>query len=179
VARLRQAARAGTLSIMVGGEAPVFEKLRPLLGCMGTDITHCGDVGCGQVVKILNNMTVFVTVHALAEALAIGRRAGVNPQMLFETMALGSSDSFVLRNVGLKHLVPGHFPEQAFPTEYAIKDIQLALELARDGEIYAQLADTTRALLERTREAGFAKAYYPIMIQLLEATPWPAAQPAA
>ena len=47
------------------------------------------------------------------------------------------------------------------------------------GEIYAQLADTTRALLERTREAGFAKAYYPIMIQLLEATPWPAAQPAA
>ncbi len=169
VARLRAAARAGTLSIMVGGSKEVFDLVRPLLGCMGTDITHCGKVGNGQVVKILNNMTVFVTVHALAEALAIGRQAGVDPQMLFETMALGSSDSFVLRNVGLKHLVPGNFPEQAFPTEYAIKDISQALELARDGEISAMLADTTRALLERTRDAGFAKAYYPVMLRLLEA----------
>ena len=169
VARLRQAARDGTLSIMVGGPADAFEAVLPLLGCMGTDITHCGPVGCGQVVKILNNMTVFMTVHTLAEALTIGRRAGVDGDLLLKTMSLGSSDSFALRNVGLKHLAKDFFPLATFPTDYAIKDIRLALELARDGEVSATLADTTRALLERTRDAGFAREYYPVMIRLIEA----------
>jgi 3-hydroxyisobutyrate dehydrogenase-like beta-hydroxyacid dehydrogenase len=169
VARLRQAARDGTLSIMVGGPVDAFEAVRPLLATMGSDITHCGAVGCGQVVKILNNMTVFMTVHTLAEALTIGRRAGVDGDLLLNTMSLGSSDSFALRNVGLKHLAKDFFPLATFPTDYAIKDISLALELARDGEVCATLADTTRALLERTREAGFAKEYYPIMTRLIEA----------
>lgn len=169
VARLREAARAGTLSIMVGGPRDAFDRLLPLLSCMGTDITHCGDVGNGQVVKILNNMAVFMMVHTLAEALTIGRRAGVDGELLLRTMALGSSDSFVLRNVGLKYLVADRFPTLTFPTDYAIKDISLALELARDGEVNAMLAETTRALLERTRDAGFAKEYYPIMIRLIEA----------
>lgn len=168
VARLREAARTGTLSIMVGSSQEAFETVRPLLSHMGTDITHCGAVGCGQVAKILNNMTVFMTVHALAEALTIGRRAGMDGRKLLETMALGSSDSFVLRNVGLKYLAEDHFPTQTFPTDYAIKDIQLALELARDGEVAAYMAEGTRALLERSRDAGFAKEYYPIMIRLIE-----------
>ncbi|MFN0160080.1 MAG: NAD(P)-dependent oxidoreductase [Burkholderiales bacterium] len=169
VARLREAARLGTLSIMVGGPRDAFETVRPLLACMGTDITHCGAVGAGQVVKILNNMVVFVTAHALAEALAIGRRAGVDGALLFNTMALGSSDSFVLRNQGIKNMVNDDFPQSAFPTDYALKDIDLALELAQDGSIDAQLTATTRAMLARTRDAGYAKNYYPIMLKLIEA----------
>lgn len=168
VARLREAARLGTLSIMVGGPKDAYDAVLPYLKCMGSDITHCGDVGAGQTVKILNNMIVFMTAHALAEAMLIGREAGVDPKLLFETMALGSSDSFVLRNQGLKALVSGHFPLQAFPTEYAIKDISLALELARDGGVVAEQASRTHALLEQTRDAGYAKEYYPIMIKLLE-----------
>ena len=168
VARLREAARLGTLSIMVGGPKEAYEAVLPYLKCMGSDITHCGVVGAGQTVKILNNMIVFMTAHALAEAMLIGREAGVDPKLLFETMSLGSSDSFVLRNQGLKALVPGHFPLQAFPTEYAIKDIALALELARDGGVVAEQAARTHALLEKTRDAGYAKEYYPVMIKLLE-----------
>ena len=168
VARLREAARLGTLSIMAGGPKDALETVLPYLKCMGSDITHCGEVGAGQTVKILNNMIVFMTVHALAEALLIGREAGVDPKLLFETMALGSSDSFVLRNQGFKSLVPGTFPQQTFPTDYAIKDIALALELARDGGVVAEQAARTHALLEQTRDAGFAKEYYPVMIKLLE-----------
>lgn len=168
VARLREAARLGTLSIMVGGPKDAYEKVLPYLQCMGSDITHCGAVGAGQTVKILNNMIVFMTAHALSEALLIGREAGVDPKLLFETMALGSSDSFVLRNQGFKSLVPGQFPLQAFPTEYAIKDIALALELARDGGVVAEQASRTHALLEKTRDAGYAKEYYTVMIKLLE-----------
>jgi 3-hydroxyisobutyrate dehydrogenase-like beta-hydroxyacid dehydrogenase len=168
VARMRQAAKDGTLSIMVGGPEEVFERIRPYLACMGTELTHCGGVGNGQVVKIINNMVVFMTAHALSEALAIGRRAGVDGRLLFETMAKGSSDSFWLRNSGMRNLVPGHFPEDAFPTDYAIKDISYALELAADGGIDARAAKLTRQVLGEASEAGYGKAYYPVILKLIE-----------
>ena len=76
IARTREAAQKGTLSITVGASAEVFARIEPLLRCVGSDITHCGGVGNGQVVKILNNMVLFQTVNALAEALALGRRSG-------------------------------------------------------------------------------------------------------
>lgn len=169
VARMRQAAKDGTLSIMVGGPPEVFERVRPFLATMGTDITHCGDVGSGQVVKILNNMVVFMTVNALAEALAIGRAAGVDGGLLFDVMSKGSADSFALRTPGLKSLVPDTFPEQAFPTDYAIKDIRLALELASQAGVNAPAAEHTRQVLEATSKAGYGRAYYPAMIRLIEA----------
>lgn len=168
VARMRQAAKDGTLSIMVGGGSDVFDAVRPFLACMGSDVTHCGEVGAGQVVKILNNMIVFMTVHALAEALAIGRKAGVDGKLLFDVMSMGSADSFALRTPGQKALVPDSFPENTFPTDYAIKDIRLALELAREGGVEAQAAELTHALLEKTTAAGFGRAYYPAMIRLIE-----------
>lgn len=168
VARLRQAARDGTLSIMVGGEADVFDAVKPMLSTMGTEITHCGPVGAGQVVKILNNMVVFMTVHALAEALAIGRKAGVDGALLFDVMSKGSADSFMLRNAGMKSLVPESFPESAFPTDYAIKDISLALELARQTGIDAGSAQRTLDMLNKTSAAGFARAYYPAMLKLID-----------
>ncbi|OYZ98272.1 MAG: 2-hydroxy-3-oxopropionate reductase [Rhizobiales bacterium 17-65-6] len=170
VARMRQAAKDGTLSIMVCGTPEVFGAVRPFLATMGTDITHCGGIGSGQVVKVLNNMVVFMTVNALAEALAIGRAAGVDGALLFDVMSKGSADSFALRTPGLKSLVPDTFPEQTFPTDYAIKDIKLALELASQGGIDAQAAKHTREMLEATSKAGYGRAYYPAMIRLIEAT---------
>src|SRR5580704_1958718 len=82
VARTREAASRGELSIMVGADEATFEHVRPILQTMGTDVTHCGPIGCGQVVKILNNMLVFQHCAALAEAIAIGRRNGVSPEVL-------------------------------------------------------------------------------------------------
>ena len=167
VARMRQAAIDGTLSIMVGASAGDFKMIEPLLSCMGTEVTHCGDIGSGQVVKILNNMVVFMTVNALAEALAIGRKAGVDGALLFDVMSKGSADSFALRTPGQKALVPGNFPTNTFPTTYAIKDIKLALELAEQGGIDAASAALTAGLLEKTNAAGYGQNYYPAMINLI------------
>jgi 3-hydroxyisobutyrate dehydrogenase-like beta-hydroxyacid dehydrogenase len=136
---------------------------------MGTEITHCGDTGTGQVAKVLNNMVVFMTVNALAEALAIGRSAGVDGGLLFDVMSKGSADSFALRTPGQKALVPGKFPENTFPTTYAIKDISLALELAQQGDIDAASASLTANLLKKTAEAGYSQNYYPAMINLIAA----------
>jgi 3-hydroxyisobutyrate dehydrogenase-like beta-hydroxyacid dehydrogenase len=167
VAGMRARAHAGTLSIMVGGMPEVFAAVQPHLAHMG-EVTHCGAVGFGQVVKALNNMVVFMTANALAEAITIGRRAGIDAELLFETMAKGSSDSAVLRTGGLKHLVPDHFPEDAFPTDYALKDISLALELAKDVGVDAPAAQHTRDLLEATSRAGYGRHYYPVMVKLIE-----------
>jgi 3-hydroxyisobutyrate dehydrogenase-like beta-hydroxyacid dehydrogenase len=167
VAGMRARAHAGTLSIMVGATPDEFAAVQPQLAHMG-EATLCGDVGCGQIVKALNNMVVFMTANALAEAITIGRRAGMDAKLLFETMAKGSSDSAVLRTGGLKHLVPDHFPEDAFPTDYALKDISLALELARDVGVNAPAAQHTRDLLEATSRAGYGRNYYPAMVKLIE-----------
>ncbi|MFT6776021.1 MAG: 3-hydroxyisobutyrate dehydrogenase, partial [Paracoccaceae bacterium] len=130
VARTRQAAIDGTLSIMVGADPQVFAQIEPLLAMAATEVTHCGPVGCGQVVKILNNMVLFETVVALAEALTIGEAAGVDRAALLGTMSKGSADSFALRNHGLKAMVPDTFPVGAFSTDYALKDVSYALALA-------------------------------------------------
>ena len=168
VARTREAAVQGTLFITVGGGPVDFEAVRPFLACMGSDVLHCGAVGCGQIVKILNNITVMMTVNALSEVLTIGRRAGVDGKELFNALSQGSADSFVLRNHGLKSLVPDTFPEKVFPVDYAIKDAALALALARAGGFEPHIATYTHEMLCKTRDAGFAPNYHPAVIQLID-----------
>lgn len=168
VARLRQAAQDGTLLITVGATKEMFSALEPYLSCMGTDVVHAGGLGNGQVIKILNNMIVFQNINALAEALAVGRKAGVDGRLLFETLQLGSADSFQLRKSAMATLVPDEFPEKRFPTVYAIKDMALALQLAADAGLTIQAAEQTMELLQATRDAGFEQNYYPVMIKLID-----------
>jgi 3-hydroxyisobutyrate dehydrogenase-like beta-hydroxyacid dehydrogenase len=168
VARLRQAAKDGTLLITVGATPEVFAALEPFLACMGSDVVHAGGLGNGQVIKILNNMVVFQTINALAEAIAVGRAAGVDGRLLFETLQLGSADSFPLRRSAMATLVPDEFPTKTFPTVYAIKDLGLALSLADAAGLDLRAAKQTMALLEETRDAGYADEYYPVMVRLID-----------
>ena len=167
VARTRAAAEAGTLSIMVGAAASIYTRLEPLLRHMGEDITHCGDVGAGQTVKIMNNMVLFQTVSALAEALHIARRSGVEPRVLFETLAKGSADSFALRNHGMKALLPEIFPTLAFSARYALKDNDYALALAEAAGVKAEGAELVARRLQESIDAGDGDDYFPVLSRLL------------
>jgi 3-hydroxyisobutyrate dehydrogenase len=168
VSRTRAAAEAGTLSILVGGAAKVFDEIKPLLDCFAADVTLCGDTGAGQVVKQLNNMILTETVVALAEALSVGRRAGLDDKLLFETLTKCSADSFALRNHGMKALLPGEFPERAFPTTYMLKDVSYAIELAADQGLKLPGAELAKNLLEQTADAGYAENYFPALIKVLD-----------
>jgi 3-hydroxyisobutyrate dehydrogenase len=168
VARTREAAARGELSIMVGATDAVFAHIRPVLETMGTDVTHCGGIGCGQVVKILNNMLVFQHTAALAEAIAIGRRNGVPPDLLLPTIAKGSGDSFVLRSHGMKSMLPRDFPERAFSTRYAIKDLSYALEMAAAAGLAVPGAELTMQRLRQSEQAGNAEAYHPAVLRLID-----------
>jgi 3-hydroxyisobutyrate dehydrogenase len=167
IARTRQAAQDGTLSVMVGGQRELFDRIEPVIRCFATDVTHCGDVGAGQVTKILNNMVLFETVNALSEAVAVARASGVDPKLLLETLSKGSADSFALRNHGLKAIVPGVFPERAFSTEYALKDLSYALELADDAGIKLRGAELIGTILQEAIDAGTGENYFPVIAKLI------------
>ena len=167
VARTRAAAEAGTLSVMVGAEPAVFERVKPLLATFASDITLCGPVGCGQVVKILNNMVLFETVVALCEARAIGERAGVDAALLFDTLSKGSADSFALRHHGMKSVLPGDYPERAFSVKYAHKDLLYALRLARETGVDARGARTVDGWYEQAIAAGYGDHYHPVISRLI------------
>jgi 3-hydroxyisobutyrate dehydrogenase-like beta-hydroxyacid dehydrogenase len=168
IAKTRQAAEQGTLSIMVGATASLFAQLQPVLATMGSEVTHCGAVGCGQLVKLMNNMVIAQTVVALSEAITIARRAGMDDKLLFETMTKGSSDSFALRNHGMKAVLPGEFPENAFSARYMLKDLSYALALAAETGVDAAGAKHAAALLEAAIEAGDGDRYWPAIVKVIE-----------
>ncbi len=168
VARTREAAARGELSIMVGATEPVFAHIRPVLETMGTDVTHCGPVGCGQVVKILNNMLVFQNTAALAEAIALGRRNGVAPELLLATIAKGSGDSFALRSHGMKAMLPRAFPERAFSTRYAMKDLSYALEMAEAAGLEVPGARLAMARLQQAERQGHGDEYHPVVLTVID-----------
>ena len=167
VARTRAAAEAGTLSVMVGASERTFRRIEPLLASFASEITRCGEVGAGQLTKILNNMVLFETGVALAEALKVARRGGLDPALLFATLAKGSADSFALRNHGVKAMLPGIFPERAFSVQYALKDIAYALECAAELDLKLPGAELARARLEQAIAQGFGEQYWPVIAKVI------------
>ena len=168
VARTREAAASGKLAIMVGATDETFAHVREILETMGTDVSHCGPVGCGQVLKILNNMLVFENTHALAEAIAIGRRNGVEPDTLLRILSTGSGDSFILRNHGMKAMVPQEYPERAFSVRYSIKDLSYALEMADEAGLKVEGARLAMQRLKASEAAGDGDRYHPVVRRLID-----------
>jgi 3-hydroxyisobutyrate dehydrogenase-like beta-hydroxyacid dehydrogenase len=168
IARTRQAAQDGTLSVMVGATPEQFSQVEPLIRHFATDVTLCGGTGAGQVTKILNNMVLFQTVNALAEAVAIARHSGVEPQLLLETLSKGSADSFALRNHGMKAIIPDEFPLRAFSTQYAQKDLGYALELGARAGLNLRGAALIRTIFEEAIGKGMGDAYFPVIARLVD-----------
>ena len=165
VARTREAAAKGTLSIMVGATEQVFKRVRPMLAHIGTDITHCGAPGAGQATKLINNMVLFQNVVALAEALTLARRAGLSATRVFETLMTGSADSFALRHHGMKSMLPDEYPERAYSVEYALKDMLYLLDFAKQARADLKGAKHAMAVLERAVAAGNGKKYFPVLVK--------------
>ena len=168
VARTREAAQRGELSIMVGAEAALYAKIEPLLRYMGSDVTHCGGTGCGQVVKLVNNALVFENTVAIAEMMVLSERAGVAPEVLLDAVAKGSGDSFALRNHARKSMLPRQFPEKSFPPEYVLKDISYVLELAHQVNVSAHVTELARRYYAATASNGWSGRYFPAVIEVVD-----------
>ena len=167
VARTREAAKDGTLLALVGASDGVFARVKPMLECMASDIVHCGGPGAGQAMKLINNVVLFQNVVALAEALVLVKHTGIDPKRAFEILAKGSADSFALRNHGMKAMVAGQYPERAFSSEYALKDIRYALRLGEEAGLFLTGADNAKELIKKAVRAGFGKEYFPALAKVI------------
>ena len=168
IARGVSSAEDGTLSIMVGGSKEVFDRIHPAMSCMGTEITHCGGVGTGMVMKLMNNFIVFMNTSALAEALLIGTRAGVDGELLFETLSRGSADSFVLRKHGMQYMVKEDYPDDVFSVTYSLKDLSYALKLAEQTNVNAETGKLVERRFKEAIDSGYGPFYGPVVYKLLQ-----------
>jgi 2-hydroxy-3-oxopropionate reductase len=122
-------AQQGTLSIMVGGEAAAFERALPIFQVLGQNIVHIGDAGAGQVTKACNQIVVALTVQAVAEALTLAQRSGVDAARVRSALLGGFAQSRVLEVHGQK-MLDGNFAP-GFKLSLFRKDLEIVLQTAR------------------------------------------------
>jgi 3-hydroxyisobutyrate dehydrogenase len=124
-------ARAGTLAIMAGGDAAVFERCLPVLQAMGKTIVHVGPSGAGQVVKCCNQVAGGLNLLAAAEAINLARKAGVDPARMLEVVSAGAAGSWMLSNLAPRAVNRDYAP--GFMVDLMQKDLRLVLDEANES----------------------------------------------
>ena len=118
----------GTLSFMVGGKQEVFDQYKDLLGAMGSSVVRCGEVGAGNTTKLANQIIVACNIQALAEALTLAQKAGVDPELVFNAIKGGLAGSTVM-NAKAPMMIAGN-EKPGFKIDLHIKDLNNALDCA-------------------------------------------------
>ena len=159
-------ARAGTLSIMVGGDAAVLESVRPLLARLGKTIVLQGPAGAGQHTKMVNQMLIAANMVGVCEALLYASRAGLDPLRVIESVGSGAAASWGINNLGPKIAARDFAP--GFYVEHFLKDMGIALrEGARMGLTLPGLALAER-LYREVAALGHARSGTQALIVALE-----------
>jgi 2-hydroxy-3-oxopropionate reductase len=143
---------AGTLSIMVGGEAEDFQRATPLFESMGKTIVHVGAAGAGQIVKACNQIVVAINYAAVSEALVLGAKSGVDPDKIVQVLSGGLAASRVLELKGASMIA--HNFEPGFRIDLHRKDLGIALAAARASAVPVPASSVVSQLFEALSAAG-------------------------
>lgn len=167
VGKTAEHAVSGTLTLMIGGEPTVIERVRPVLACMASDLVHCGALGMGQAMKLTNNLLASALMAANAEALVGGMKAGLSLETMLgvfrTTMAWNQQLAVAMHNRALK----GNF-EPGFRVRLAYKDCRLAMSMNSALGLEAPLGSTVVAILSQAMEKGLAEADVGALLKLRE-----------
>ncbi len=142
----------GTIVIMVGGEASVFEAQLPLLKSFSKEVIHVGPIGMGSVAKLCNNMLAFCNLAAASEALLLGAAAGIDVHKLYDVICNASGNSDAFRGLGPKAFERNFKP--GFALDLAHKDMRLALEMADECGMPGMIAPQVMTLMRMGRAKG-------------------------
>ncbi|GHD59303.1 2-hydroxy-3-oxopropionate reductase [Thalassobaculum fulvum] len=164
------AAEAGTLTVMAGGSDPDFARAEPLFRAMGQRITHVGPVGAGQIAKTANQMIVGLTIGAVAEALALSKRAGVDPARVREAIFGGFAHSRILELHG-ERMVTGDFQPRARVTIQR-KDMRAARDLAEQVGLALPGLAANLPLWEALAEAGRGDLDHSALVLAIDPEEW-------
>jgi 3-hydroxyisobutyrate dehydrogenase-like beta-hydroxyacid dehydrogenase len=159
-------AEAASLAIMVGGTDEAVARVRPVLECLGSRVTHVGGIGAGQVAKAANQMIVALTIGAVAEAFALARKAGIDPVRLREALMGGFAHSRILELHG-QRMVEGRFAPGGRVTLQR-KDVRQALDLAASLGIELPATELSLRLWDRMIEKGWGDLDHSALIKLYE-----------
>lgn len=166
-------AAAGTLAIMVGGDAGDLEEARPVLAAMGANIIHVGGNGAGEVAKLCNNLISGAALIAVAEAFRIGEAFGVDPQVLTDVIGKSSGATWVMQHM---HPVPGIVDSAASSRQYApgfmtdlmAKDLGLAVAAARDKRVPVVVAPAAQQLYRMASSHGLGREDFSAVYKFLK-----------
>ena len=159
-------AKAGTLTIMCGGDAAVFQRVKPLLECMGKNITLVGGNGDGQTTKVANQIIVALNIAAVGEALVFASKAGADPAKVREALMGGFASSRILEVHGERMIKRTFNP--GFRIQLHQKDLGLALQGARElGVALPQTANAAQ-LMQACAAHGLGELDHSALVQALE-----------
>jgi 2-hydroxy-3-oxopropionate reductase len=159
-------AQQGTLSIMVGGDVPAFQRALPILQVLGKNIVHVGAAGAGQVTKACNQVVVALSVQAVAEALTLAKKSGVDPAKVREALLGGFAQSRVLEVHG-KRMLEGDFAP-GFKLNLFRKDINIVLQTGRELKLPLFGAAHAAELMDALLAQGKGELDYVSLVWLYE-----------
>ena len=160
-------AEAGTLTLMVGGKKEVLEQVRPILQTISKTIYHVGDVGAGDTVKLVNNLLLGANMVATAEAMALGVKAGLDSDVLFEVITSSSGNSYALKAKYPNFISKGNF-EPGFMVDLQYKDLQLAVDTAKDLGLPLIMGNMAQQMYEIAKAEGLGQKDISSVINLYE-----------
>ena len=149
------AAVDGTLSIMVGGQAQVFQRSLPILEAMGSRIIHIGPEGMGQVAKLVNQVIVAGTLAAVCEGLLLGAKSGVDLDKVFQAVTGGAANSWQLENLGSRILKRDFDP--GFSVKLMLKDQRLVNQAAQEMELPMPVSAVARQFFYLLGQKGLGE----------------------
>jgi 2-hydroxy-3-oxopropionate reductase len=160
-------ARAGTLSIMVGGPKEAFDRALPLLEAMGKTITWVGESGAGQIAKAANQIVVAGTMIAMGEALVLAQKAGVDPARVVQAISRGAAQCWALDNKPPKILARQLGP--GFKAYMQAKDLKIVVDTGRTFQVPLPLTAVAHQLYEAMVSMGNGELDNSAVITVLEA----------
>jgi len=161
-----EGARLGTLTVFLGGEESYVARVRPILEAIGRTFTHMGPLGSGQAAKAVNQVIICGYYSSVAEGLALGVRAGLDPKRLVEALSGGAAQSWVLANRSGR-MIEGRYPP-GFRLALHRKDLAIALELASSLGLRLPVAQLTAGLEDGLLESGRGDEDMSVLMDAIE-----------
>jgi 3-hydroxyisobutyrate dehydrogenase len=160
-------AKAGTLTVMWGGEESIFERVRPVIEAFGKKIVHAGPVGAGDALKAVNNALLAVHILSAAEGLAVLAKAGVDPRVALDVINASSGRSNTSENLFPQRVLTREFP-RTFRLALLEKDIGIAAGLAEDLEVRTPIIALTAERFHEAREKLGEQADHVEAVRMVE-----------
>lgn len=160
-------AEAGTLAIMAGGEDSAFAKVEPLFQAMGENVFHVGPLGAGSVVKLQNQLLVGINLAGIVEAMVLGAKNGVDPEISYQVLGTAMGDSRMLHRAMPDFILQRNF-DPAFAIKLLVKDLRLATQLAQQANVRMLLSNLTQLVYEEAIAQGLADEDQTAVVKPLE-----------